>query len=247
MTKRDWVPVAPAWERDPDDGEIWRKVPVLPSLALNRSELELLGPVGGRMTAVLGVGDGNAALALAAMGARVIAVDPSQSMLDMLMVRARICGLEIDFRVSELHELAGLDDGLCQLAIAAQLAPGCADLAAFYSAAGRILAPGSRLLVTEYHPIRRIWQPESGSPRVKYSYFQRIRERDETMPPDPTRPGAELGRVEYQWTVSDHVYYLVAAGFRIAALEEVGEVRQHWEVPNLRGLPEQLVIAADRF
>jgi SAM-dependent methyltransferase len=246
MPTHDWTPVAPCWERNPDETEAWRKVPILPSLALNRIELELLGPVGGKLTAVIGVGDGNAALALAALGARVIAVDPSQSMLDMLMIRAQVCGLAIDFRLSDLARLEALSDGLCDLAVAAQVAPGLCDIGSFYASTHRILAAGGRLLINEYHPVRRIWLDEPGSPRLKHSYFQRCRPCDDSPLPDPARPGAELSRVDYQWTVSDHVHFLTAAGFRLAALEEVGEVRQHWETPNLRGLPEQLIIAADR-
>jgi SAM-dependent methyltransferase len=246
MDKRDWIPVAPCWERNPDDGEIWRRVPVLPSLGLNRAELDLLAPVAGRATLVVGVGDGTAALALAAMGARVIACDSSQSMLDMLMIRARLTGVEVSFQPAELPDLAEVSDGAAQLAYAAQAAGSISDLARFYDALFRLVTPGGRLVVNEYHPFRRIWKPESGHPRVRQSYFQRSRERDETEPPDPTRPGAELCRTEYCWTVSDHFHFLTKAGFRVAAIEEVGEVRQNWEVPNLKGLPEQLVIAADR-
>lgn len=246
MSRRDWVPVAPAWERNPDDNEIWRRVTVLPSLALNRAELELLTPVSGGPLAVLGVGDGNAALALAACGARVTAVDSSWSLLDMLMIRARLCGVEVEFVRSELTDLSGVSAGSCARAYAAQLLSQACDLGGFYAAAFRILMPGGRLVVNEYHPFRRIWKQESGPPVIEHSYFQRSRERPEDCPADPTRPGAELGRTEYLWTISDHFHFLASAGFRVAAIEEVGEVRQHWELPNLRGLPEQLILAADK-
>jgi SAM-dependent methyltransferase len=246
MDRREWVPVAPSWERNPDDRDVWRRVPILPGLALNQTELDLLGPVGGVSTLVIGVGDSTAALALAAMGARVIAVDPSSSMLDMLMIRARVCGIELAYQPAELPDLAELGDGICDTIYAAQVAAGLPDLSRFYAALFRLLNPGGRLIVNEYHPFRRIWKPESGHPRVRQSYFQRSRERDEAEPPDPTRPSSALGRTEYYWTVSDHFHQLARAGFRVTAVEEVGEVRQNWELPNLKGLPEQLIIAAAR-
>ena len=246
MNRRDWVPVAPAWERNTDDNELWRRVTVLPSLALNRTELELLLPVSGGPVAVLGVGDGNAALALTAGGTHVTAIDPSQSLLDMLMIRARLCGVEVELVRSDLTDLSGVLDNYCARAYAAQLLSRTCDLGGFYAAAFRILMPGGRLVVNEYHPFRRIWKQESGPPLIAHSYFQHSLEMDEDCAADPTRPGAELGGTEYLWTIADHVHFITAAGFRVAALEEVGEVRQHWELPDLRGLPEQLILAADK-
>ena len=58
---RDWTPVAPTWEHDQDDKDIWRRAARMPSLTLNRIELELLGSIGGSATCICGVGDGMAA------------------------------------------------------------------------------------------------------------------------------------------------------------------------------------------
>lgn len=246
MSRQEWVPVAPTWERSPDAGEIWRHVVTMPSLALNQVELELVMPVAGRRLYVLGVGDGMAALALAGLGAQVTAVDASASLLDVLLVRTQVLGVHIELMQSDLADLADVKTESADFCYAAQLASQLRDLGRFYAAVRRVLVAGGRLIVNEYHPFRRIWKQEPGHPRIRYSYFHRIRPRNEFDPPDPTRPGAELGRFEYHWPIADHVYHLIAAGLQIAALEEVGDVRQHWEVPNLKGIPEQLIIAADR-
>lgn len=246
MAKRDWTPVAPGWERKPEDANIWRRAATMPSLALNAVELNLVQPIAGRSVAVIGVGQGLAALALAALGGRVTAVDPSTSYLDMLMVRAQLVGVELTFRQCELARLEVLGDGSCGLVYAAQVAPQVKDLAAFYREVGRVLEPGGRLLINEYHPVRRIWKQEPGAPRAKFSYFDRVRPLDDEWQGDPTLANTGFSPADYQWTVADQFNCLVEAGLAVCALEEVGEVRQHWEVPNLRGLPEQLVIAADR-
>ena len=244
--RRNWVPVAQTWGRDPEDKEPWRRVASMPALALNVVEQELIGPAGGRTTCVLGVSDGMAALALAAMGARVTVVDPSQSMLDMLMVRARIIGVELDFVQTDLCDLSAIRDASFQLAYAAQATRQLEDIDRFYVEVHRILSPGGRFIVNEYHPVRRIWKQEPGHPRAQCSYFDRRRAREEDdLFPDPNAPGASLGKFDFSWTVADHFGALAAAGFRVTALEEVGDVRQKWEVPNLKGLPEQLVLAAD--
>ncbi len=244
--RRDWCPVAPGWERNPDDNDLWRRVAVMPTLALNAVELDLIQPVAGRSVAVIGVGQGLAALALAALGGRVTAVDPSTSYLDVLMVRAQLVGVEVALRQGGLDKLDALADGSCGLVYAAGAAPQVSDLAGFYRAVSRVLEPGGRLVVNEYHPVRRIWKQEPGALRAKFSYFDRVRQIDDEWPGDPTQVNTGFTPNDYQWTVADHFNCLVAAGLKPAALEEVGEVRQHWEVPNLRGLPEQLIIAADR-
>ena len=245
--RREWVPVAPTWSRDPDDKEPWRRIAAMPALALNLVEQELIGTAAGRTTCALGVSDGMAALALGAMGARVTVLDPSQSMLDMLMIRAHIIGVELDFVQTELHDLSAIHDESYQLAYAAQATRQLEDISRFYSEVHRILSPGGRFIINEYHPVRRIWKQEPGNPRAQCSYFDRRRVREEEeLIPDPNAPGVSLGRFDFSWTVADHFGALTAAGFRVTALEEVGDVRQKWEIPNLKGLPEQLVLAADR-
>jgi ubiquinone/menaquinone biosynthesis C-methylase UbiE len=243
---RDWSPVAPSWERKPEHGDLWRRVATLPALALNRVELELLGPVAGRTTLVLGAGDGLAALALAALGARVLVADASSSLLDVLLVRTQLLGLNIAYRQVDTTELDTLPPESTRLVYAAHLAPRTRQLDRAYRDVHRLLEPGGRVVVTEYHPVRRIWKPEPGAPRAATSYFERCRERLEVDGASSHVPGSELARHDYQWTVSDQFHYLTAAGLRVVALEEVGEVRQDWELPNLRGLPEQLVLAADK-
>ncbi len=248
MARHDWMPVAPTWERNPDQKEPWRNIAVMPALALNLAEQELIGAAGGRTTCSLGVGDGMAALALAAMGARVTVVDPSQSLLDMMMIRARIIGVELNnFVQTDLCDLSVFRDASFQLGYAAQVTCQLEDINRFYAEVHRILIPGGRFIVNEYHPVRRIWKQQPGHPQVQCSYFDRRRTREEEeLLPDPNTLGASLGRTEFSWTVADHFNALAAAGFRITALEEVGDVRQKWEIPNLKGLPEQLVLAADR-
>ena len=245
--RRNWVPVAQTWGRDPEDKEPWRRVAGMPALALNIVEQELIGPPGGRTTCVLGVSDGMGALALAAMGARVTVADPSQSMLDMLMVRARIIGVELDFVQTDLCDLAAMRDTSFQLAYAPQATRQIEDIDRFYAEVHRILGPGGRFVINEYHPVRRIWKQEPGHPRAHCSYFDRRRPREEEdLIPDPNAPGVSLGKFDFSWTVADHFGALAAAGFRVTAIEEVGDVHQKWELPNLKGLPEQLILAADR-
>ncbi len=247
MRERDYFPVAPAWEHDPEDPDIWRRVVVMPSLVLNRPEQDFLGVVAGKRVCVLGSGEGMVPLALAAMGAKVTVIDPTNSGLDVLMVRAQIVGVELEYQEADLNNLFALGAERWEVGYAAQVAGAIEDLGKFYSGVAHILIPNGRLIINEYHPFRRIWRQEPGSPRVAHSYFERRptpREEDEeeVFP----LPGKPFTRHTYHWTVSDYFYFLTQAGFQIVGFEEVGDTRQRWEVPNLYGLPEQLIIAAEK-
>ncbi|MGQ9707560.1 MAG: class I SAM-dependent methyltransferase [bacterium] len=247
MRQRDYIPVAPAWERKPDDNDIWRRVVVMPSLALNKAEMELLGGVAGKRICILGSSDGTVPLALAAMGAKVTVIDPTNSELDVLLVRAQIVGVELELREAELTNLTSLGSCWCELAYAAQVTGMISDLGRFYAEVFDLLMPGGRFIVNEYHPFRRIWKEAPGQPRIARSYFERHQPRTEEMEEgNITTPGVVSNRYEYRWIISDHFCFLTQAGFRVVAIEEVGDSRQHWEMPNLTGLPEQLVIGAEK-
>lgn len=247
MGSRDYIPVAPVWERNLDDGDIWRRVVVMPSLALNQAEREFLGDVPGKRVVVIGTGDGVAPLALAAMDAKVRLIDPSNSSLDVVMIRAQIVGVDLSYQELELTNLLSLGENACEVVYAAQVAGLIEDLGSFYRDIFSILEPGGRLVINEYHPIRRIWKQEPGLPKLAFSYFERHRlQTEDDFAGGDLIAGKAFGRYTYHWTLSDHFYFLNQAGFKVVGLEEVGDARQHWEIPNLAGMPEQLVIAADK-
>ncbi len=254
MTDRDFIPVAPSWERNPEDSDIWRRVVVMPSLALNRAELEFLGPVAGKRVAVLDSGEGLVPLALASMGAKVTVIDSSSSGLDMVMVRAQIVGVEVDFREAEFTNLKVLGRDFFEILYMAQITGGIEDLGRFYSEVYQIIVPGGRVVLNEYHPFRKIWKQEPGQPRIARSYFERRGQEVDDEYEDGMKMGLGFAggsrlvssKFEYRWTVADHFYFLTGAGFQVIGMEEVGDARQAWELPNLRGLPEQLIIAAEK-
>ena len=167
-TRRDWMPVAQTWSRDPDDKEPWRRLATMPALALNQVEQELIGSAAGRTVCALGVGDGMAALALAALGARATVADPSQSMLDMLMVRARIIGVELNFVQTDLCELSAIRNESFQLAYAAQVTRQLEDIDRFYTEVHRILCPGGRFIInaSPFMSVRQIGTPSLPGGRI---------------------------------------------------------------------------------
>ena len=47
------------------------------------------------------------------------------------------------------------------------------DLKRYYSEAYRILRKGGTLMVSEYHPFRRIWRKSADRLDLEYGYFER--------------------------------------------------------------------------
>jgi ArsR family transcriptional regulator len=108
--------------------------------------LRLMPPM---IIADLGAGDGSFALLLSQSAAQVIAVDSSEKMLDVGRDQAARHGVKnVEFRLGDMEELP-IDSGAVELAVFSQslhhaLHPGRA-----LAEAGRVLAPGGRVVVLD--------------------------------------------------------------------------------------------------
>jgi 2-polyprenyl-3-methyl-5-hydroxy-6-metoxy-1,4-benzoquinol methylase len=215
---------------------IWHRCAQEPGLVLDARELHWLGHVAGKRIAVLGSGDNFVVFALAGMGARVTSVDIAENQLAVARQRAAASGLEIEFvraDVTEQHELA---TGTFDLVYTGgHIAIWVSDLWKFYREAARILKPGGRLLVSEYHPFRRIWKATKDRLEIEADYFHR-------GPYSYAVPGGQTH--EFQWTVSDYITAVLAAGCEVEAVEEFGAGSDGaWEVPPVGRLPRVLLVA----
>ncbi len=76
------------------------------------SDVRLIGPVSGKRVLDLGCGDGAAAVTLAQQGAVVIAVDASEARLQRASRRAEEQDVRLEWRTSDLADLAFLARGL---------------------------------------------------------------------------------------------------------------------------------------
>jgi ubiquinone/menaquinone biosynthesis C-methylase UbiE len=191
--------------------------------------------VAGKRVAVLGSGDNLVVFALAGMGARVTSVDIAENQLAVARQRAAVLGLQIEFVRADVTELRELATGsFDRVYTGGHIAIWVSDLPEFYREAARILKPGERLIVSEYHPFRRIWKATKERLEIESDYFHR-------GPYTYEVPGGQ-GH-EFQWTVGDYVKAVIAAGCEIEAVEEFGTGSDGaWEVPPVDRLPRVLLV-----
>ena len=233
--RRHWEARQAEWAKRAEAEGVWRRCAKEPGLILDDRELHWLGDVAGKRVAVLGSGDNLVVFALAGMGARVTSVDIAENQLAVARQRAAELGLSVQFVRSDVCDLAELAAGSFDLVYTGgHIAIWVSDLRRFYGEAARILKPGGRLIVSEYHPFRRIWKATKDRLELESDYFHR-------GPYTYEVPGGH-GH-EFQWTVGDYINAVLAAGCELLAVEEFGSGSDgDWELAPVAGLPRVLLV-----
>ena len=180
-------------------------------------------------------------------GALVTSVDISQNQLDIAKERSRKLDLQISFVRSDVVDLSALQKASFDVVYTGgHVAVWVADLFKYYAEAARILRPYGLFIVNEYHPIRRIWRESQKAMIVESPYLQRG-PFEYDMDEDILRPKAgSMKSYEFHWTIADYLNAVLAAGFRLAFVDEHGEQVDDWEGAPMHGLPEFLLIAAQK-
>ncbi len=122
-----------------------------PAVSLKQREIgRLMGDVRGRKVADLGCGTGTNAIAMAAAGAEVTAVDFSQGMLAQARQKpgaGRVWFIEHDLERPLPLETDAFDKALCALALEHVAKPD-----GLFAEMARICRPGGEVVVVEMHP-----------------------------------------------------------------------------------------------
>lgn len=141
-----WSTNAAFWDAaQGDEGNFWQRELIFPPT------LELLG----RAERVLEIacGNGNFARALAARGARVVATDASQAMLDL--ARSRSADAEIDWRrvdATDAHQLASINGGPFDAAVCNMALMDIAAIEPLFGALPQLLERGAPFVFSVLHP-----------------------------------------------------------------------------------------------
>jgi len=120
------------------------------------------------------------------------------------------------------------------------------DLRRYYGEAIRILKPSGRLIVSEYHPFRRVWKNSLDRLEIGFNYLDRGPHRCKVAPdvlyPEP----GELEQFEFHWTIADYISAIISYGCQIVHVEEFGDASERWEGAPLAGLPETILLVGRR-
>jgi SAM-dependent methyltransferase len=216
-------------------------------LAFDAAELKWLTGVAAKRVAVLGSGDNQAVFALAGLGAKVMSVDVSERQLKVARDHAAVLGLQVEFLRADVVDLSGLADGSFDFVYTGgHVAIWVSDLRRYYGEATRILKPGGRLLVSEYHPFRRVWRRSREKLEVEFNYFNRGPHRSVTGA-DVLYGGAdEVEQFQFRWTVADYFAAVLASGCELIDVEEFGDACEQWEGAPMTGLPAALLLIGQR-
>lgn len=241
--QRRWEAAADNWADNADSRGIWKKCSEDPSIVFCQKTLSHLTDIKDKKVAVLGSGDNEAVFALAGMGAQVTSIDISENQLKHAKRRSKELGLSIEFVRQDVINLEEIADGIFDLVYTGgHVAVWVADLDRYYKEAARILKPGGKFIVEEYHPFRRVWKETKNELVVGYNYFDRgsfrFQYSNNVLYPEQ----GEYEAHEFHYTVSDYCMALLNAGFNITDVYEYGDKSESWEVAAMDGLPEILSI-----
>jgi SAM-dependent methyltransferase len=245
--RRRWDRGAASWARRADTRGIWNKCHLDPSLALHAAELAWLQDVAGKRVAVLGSGDNQVVFALSGLGAKVTSIDISERQIEVASNRAAALGLQVEFVRADVVDLSSLADAAFDIVYTGgHVAVWVSDLGRYYGEATRILKLDGQLIISEYHPFRRVWSRSPTCLEVGFNYFDRGPHRFEAAPDILYPAPGELEQFEFHWTVADYITALLASGCRLVHVEEFGSRCEEWEGAPLAGLPEFLLLVGRR-
>jgi len=211
------------WAGDYDDE-------VNPLIAMEEpATLEALGDVAGKDVLDAACGTGRYAIRLAQAGARVCGVDASEAMLAVARRKRDELGLVADLGKGELTSLPFADESfdvaVCALTFChlPDLRPATAELA-------RVLRPGGRLVISDFHPFCLLigWRTCLRRPEATYMVEN------------------------YLHLVQDYVAALLDSGFTLTGVREevvderLGAIMSGEAIERFRGWPGALIIAARR-
>src|SRR5215216_167274 len=172
--KDRWDAASEHWRRAADSRGLWRRCPTEPELVLSDKELYYLKGIAGRRVCVLGSGDNQVVFALAGLGALVTSVDISEKQLQIAQQRSYELGLSVEFVQADVIDLSALaSDSFEVIYTGGHVAVWVTDLFKYYAEAARILARDGLLVISEYHPFRRIWRESKTTLSVKSRYLDR--------------------------------------------------------------------------
>jgi SAM-dependent methyltransferase len=156
-------------------------------------------------------------------------------------------GLDVNFVRADVVDLSSLHDETYDVVYTGgHVAVWVSDLRRYYREAARLLKPGGPLIVSEYHPIRRVWKDSPNSLELGFNYFDRGPYRFAAAPDVLYTAPGKLEQFEFHWTVADYISAILSSGCQLIHAEEFGDTGESWEGAPVAGLPAMLLLVGRR-
>jgi SAM-dependent methyltransferase len=208
-----------------------------------RRHLRYLGEVKGQKIANLLGSCGKKAVPLALLGADVTVVDISEQNRSYALELAREAGVSINYIVSDFLELdaAGLRGYFDTVYLEGGILHYFSDLDEFSRKLHDLLKPGGKLILNDFHPIRKIFKVKDifvdreDALELTGDYFDDGLHLDavahEKYFPENERAAFPKCRLRY-WTMGEIITSLAACGFVIRQLDEGPRFDSHKNIPG---------------
>jgi len=216
-----WDEIAPVHYRAYEEVDVLRRG----GIALDSSEIEELGDVTGKRLLHLQCHIGTDTLSWARLGAHVTGVDFSPESLDCARKLQQELGLDGRFILSNVYDLPGkLRETFDIVYTSRGVLCWLRDLDAWAGIVARYLKPGGTFYIMETHPMAGCFEySKSKGFYLAYPYYHSSEPMCWDAPEGdyadesyiPSQPS-----YEWQWTVSDIINSLQAAGLQLEHIQE---------------------------
>jgi len=201
-------------------------------------EIELLGDVRGKRLVHLQCNAGQDSLSIAARGAQVTGVDISDEAIEFARKLSADSGITATFERSDVYDWLAKATGQFDVAFSSYGAlPWLSDVPTWARGVARVLAPGGRLVVVEFHPILNLFDDNGrigSSVYAKGAGGARIDNPqgigDYVALSEGALPAGEHiatapftnpePAVEWEWSVPDVIDAVARAGLRVERVRE---------------------------
>ncbi len=198
-------------------------------------ELELLGDLHGKLLLHLQCNSGQDTLSLARLGAVVTGVDISDTAIDFARQLSADSGIPASFHRADVYDWLEIDPSTYDVVFSSYGAlVWLSDLQTWARGVARVLKPGGRLIVIEFHPVYIMfgdhWQPENdymGGTRATYDdgIGDYVAMSGKALAPSGYLEGVVDFKNpkpvhEFSWGVADIVSAMLDAGLRLEVLRE---------------------------
>ncbi|GAB1449941.1 class I SAM-dependent methyltransferase [Bacteroidota bacterium] len=187
---------------------------------LNPIELELLGPIQGQKLAHLQCHFGLDTLSLERFGASCTGIDFSEQAITQARDLAFQAGLKTEFRLHNVVELPTDLNGEFDIVFTSYGTIGwLPDLKPWAEGIARILKPGGRFVLVEFHPV--VWMFDNDFTHIAYSYFNKetIVENESGSYADSNKDHAYQS-ISWNHALEEVFTALQNAGLRMNAFQE---------------------------